>query len=263
MNMNLNSMPADAMQDLASLGASLGIDTNIQFEQSGKTGVLQMSNTGSQHVTFEWMQFRNPFETNKKIAEKKAAADFTPTYPVYDKVLIVNIHTAGQKEPFIGRAEDYHKQTYFPQYKRFLDGKSQIIGTPIEKAEFLMGPEAMELRARGVQTIEQLAASGDVLCEVLPRGYEIRDLARMEMQLIKENTVGDAAKKLSAELHSANDKITALHKENARRDEEMEEMRKILQQMSYGVNVPILELNAAEDPTVDIKRGPGRPKANV
>lgn len=223
--------------DFNQLGIGAGIPSfgsptleNLQFEATEKPGVLQLKSIGRQFVKFYHKKFYNAFQTSQT------------GQPVWEEKLMVKIVTPGDKTEYDGLAHDYHKRAYFVQYTRFREGKGEPEGTPIEHAEFLLGPESVDLKYLGVHTIEQMAEASDVLCEQVTRGYELREHARVWCKITHGQSLLDSTKKMSAELSAARDQIVRLEAENTKRDVEMAELKKMLNELG------------------PIKRGPGRPR---
>ena len=250
--MNINEVSQTVNQAVSGLGID-GLGGDFEFESTNNAGVLQLKSTGRQNVKFYYKEFYNAWATEQKAKEQKAQDDFSPVIPVYDKVLMVEIHTPGEKKPFDGRAEDYHKRTYFQAFQRFMQGKEEDHGTPIENADFLIGPEAMDLRVQGIKSIEKLAVASDYLCETMPRGYQLREHAKMWVTVNHGNEVSGTTKKLSAELSSAQETIEALRKQNESTNAQMSELLQMVKQLQSGYVTPKA---AASKPIIEFPEPP-------
>lgn len=233
----------------------------LQFEPTQNAGVLQLKGTGRQMVKFYTKEFYDMFATEKAGAEAKAKGIKDPVVPVYIKKEMVHIVTPGDKTEYDGPAEDYHKRAYFQQYSRFKEGKGMNLGTPLADAEFLHGPEITELAYHQVHTIEQLADAGDLLCETMPRGYDIREHARAWCKITHGNQLQNATKRLSADLNEARKIIIEMSESNKKRDEEMAELRAMLQGARNTVTVDEAVVSMAARPSVEAPKKPrGRPR---
>lgn len=186
----------------------------IEFEGSNAQGVLQMKSTGRQFVQFYTKEFYNPQKAN--------------TDAPYETKLLVRIVTPGDKTEYDGVAEDYHKRAYFRNYQAFKEGKTAIVGQSVDDSEFILAPEATELRHLGVHTVEQLADASDILCEQLPRGFELREHARNWYRVNHGRSVVDTTKKLGAELNEAREVMTRQAKALEDTQKQLAEMREAM-----------------------------------
>jgi hypothetical protein len=226
----------------------------LEFEPSGKPGVLQMKSSGRQSVKFYWADTYNEFKTLQKRDEARQSGSLAPVAPVYEKREMVRIVTPGDRSIYDGLAEDYHKRNYFQQYAKFRDGKDVDIGARLEQAEFIQAPEIIELNYLGVYSIQQMAEAADTLCERLPRGYELREGCRAWVQMRQGNALEGITKRVSAELSSAQSLIVALQKESDERKRELETVKAMLSNLSITAQA---EVAKAEAPS---KKKAGRTK---
>jgi hypothetical protein len=236
-----------------------GIPTlqGLEFEPSGKPGVLQMKSSGRQSVKFYWADHYNEFKTLQKREAAKLAGDYAPIAPVYEKREMVRIVTPGDRSVYDGIAEDYHKRNYFQQYAKFRDGKDIDIGARLEQAEFIQAPEIIELNYLGVYSIQQLAEAADTLCDRLPRGFELREGCRAWVQMRQGNALEGITKRVSAELSAAQSTIVTLQKESDERNRELQTVKAMLQNLSLSAHA---EVAKAQGP---VKNKGGRPKKPV
>ncbi len=107
-------------------------------------------------------------------------------------------------------------------------GLGPQVGQSVDDSEFILAPEATELRHLGVHTVEQLADASDILCEQLPRGFELREHARNWYRVNHGRSVVDTTKKLGAELNEAREVMTRQAKALEDTQKQLAEMREAM-----------------------------------
>lgn len=221
---NNQQLPSEVTDLVNNVSASFGMGS-VEFEPTNNPGVFQTKTNSRQNVRFFNQKFYNPYETKRQNDERKRIDINSPTIPVWDELELVEIATPGEGKPFVGIAEDYHKQVHFKQYKAFKQGSDQSLGTPLSQAEFLAGIEIVELMAQGVRTIEQLSQASDILCNLIPRGFEIRDHSRYWLKTKETESSGEAVKKMSSDLSEALKQIALLVDKQQRSDAELASLK--------------------------------------
>lgn len=227
------------------------ITQGLQFEPlAGSSGVFQLSSAGNrQSVTFYTKEFYHDGDTQAARLAAEANGE-PPPAPVYHRREMVRIVTPGDRSVYDGVAEEYHKRNYFRQYAAYRDGKNGPIGTDLKDAEFVGSSELIELNYLGCYTIEQLADAADSLCDRLPRGYELRNAAKVFLEVTNRNSLLGATKKLSGDLDASKALILKLERDLTSQKKEADEMKAILARMSLNAQVEDAE---AETPRRKIR----------
>lgn len=104
--------------------------------------------------------------------------------------LKVHIINPGDKTEVDDYAQDYHKTMFYRQYKRYLDGNNAPEGTALSQCAFVPPGVVLELRTKGVHTLEQLADASESLCGLVPNGWALREHARAQRKANIENQRG-------------------------------------------------------------------------
>ena len=183
--------------------------------------------TENEIVTFNWEVSKNNFQSEKE------------NRPIFDKVLIATIRSAGQQKS-VGKLEmlrvfgDERKKysSYYEKYKKYVDdfiengdgGKLQ--GTPIEQWGELSMERAASLRALNIYTVESLLELPDTALHQV--GMDARKLQSKAKAYIDARKGGQEALKVAeqaiAEKEELKQELEAKNKELIERVEMLEKM---------------------------------------
>lgn len=150
--------------------------------------------------------------------------------PIFDEVEYIEIRTPGDKTNIVDRpVTEADRRQYAAQYRAWKAGDDeQLSGTPLAQWPSVTRAQVEELRYFGVRTVEQLAAMSDGnLQNVGP----IRALRQQAIDFL------EAAR--------GNAPLTTLRAELAKRDNELDALRKQVEALTSAAS--------------EVKRGPGRP----
>lgn len=190
--------------DLSSAIPSFGSPTLQGFDTSNLTPNQRIGGVSNrQYVRF----FKEKFRSNAVIGwiTDQISGQRKPKFEVKEvEREMVHIKTPGDKNEVVSVAEDWHKRNFWNQYSAFRAGRTAPIGTPIDECSYISPHIATELLYLGVRTEEQLADAADVLCQQIPDGYNLRELAIGNCKVKAEN---------------ANPVITSLQSELRQKDE--------------------------------------------
>jgi hypothetical protein len=108
-------------------------------------------------------------------AVQDEAATASQGRPIFREVEMVEIIIAGN--PYtrpVKRVTDEHRERWPELYKQFKAGQEQILeGTPIEEWPALTKAQALELKAIGVHTVEQVASLSDLAKQRIGMGGSV------------------------------------------------------------------------------------------
>lgn len=172
--------------------------------------------------------------------------------PIFEDVIFCEICTPGNALNIIDvPAREDHKQRFplhWAHFKNTQGGDAREIGTPLSQWPLLSVSQVEELRALKFFTVESIAnasdqqignigmAGGMAPVSFRQRAKNFLMAAKDESALAKQ---AEEVARLKAEQEA----------KDARHAEQMEEMRKQIEELSAAVNIP--------------KRGPGRPKEQI
>lgn len=110
--------------------------------------------------------------------------------PVSKYKVYVLIPFPGTHDEFDGPATDDHKRRFPDAWAAFQRNESHtIIGTPLEKYPELNDKQIMELRTKGLYTIEQLAAASDLTMQSM--GPDARKIVKKARDFMERNRYTD------------------------------------------------------------------------
>jgi hypothetical protein len=164
--------------------------------QSGTTLHVEHGNDSNLYVEFRMEPVHQPF-----LSEKEGR-------PIFKDVPYIRILTPGDKTKVIDRPVDDGDQRRFPrQWEAFKSqGINVLEGTPILEWSPLTKSEAMELKALGFHTVEQLASARDDSLSWLG-AVELRKKAQTFLAASKDNSF---ISKMNGELAQRDADILAL-----------------------------------------------------
>jgi cell division protein FtsB len=125
----------------------------------------------------------------------------------------VKIITPGDKNIIDDYATDWHKEEFYPQYEAFMKGKGGIVGTPLSAVPFIPPSKILELKVKGVVTLEQLADSSDVLADSISNGRLLRDhaIAQVKANIANQSSAEvNLLKKQMADMQKQNEALMAV-----------------------------------------------------
>jgi hypothetical protein len=113
-------------------------------------------------------------------AVEDAIATAAAGRPIYRQEERVQIIQPGNPNSPVMLVNEDHRNKWPDQYARFRAGEDHTIdGTPIEQWPFLKKVNVLELKGKGIFTVEQCAALSDLACQGLGMGgTAIRSMAK-------------------------------------------------------------------------------------
>lgn len=192
--------------------------------ENAVTGV-RVSGKGRQYVRFYKKKFVQVYATDVHINPVTGSTKVLSTGTREVEREFVEIVTPGDKNTFDDFAEDYHRRTYWKQYKAFRDNEGAMMGKDLDLCSYVPGSIATELKYRGCHTEEQLADASDFLCGQVANGFDLREFARAMVKAETENSNQGQVGHLRGELLKAQTTISALM-------EEQEKMKTMLLDMN-------------------------------
>lgn len=172
-------------------------------------------NNRRQFVRFYTKKFMQPYAQEVRVNERTGAVQVLKTGLKEVEWEMVNIVTPGDKNVVDDRAQDFHKRSYFQQYKNFRDGKGVPMGQPIEECSYVAPEVCTELKYLNVHVEEQLADASDILCEQLPNGFQLREFARANCKARSDNAATPQVAALRAEMEKLQSVLSAQAQELA------------------------------------------------
>lgn len=152
-------------------------------------------------------------------AVEDAVATASAGRPIYRQEERVQIIQPGNPNSPVMLVNDDHRQKWPEQYARFRAGEEHTVdGTPIDNWPALKKVHVLELKAKGIFTIEQCAGLSDPACQTLGMGgTAIRSMAKAyldDAEAIALVTMAvdqrDKAEALAATLQRQLDELTPL-----------------------------------------------------
>ena len=121
-------------------------------------------------------------------AVKQGAASDEAGRPIFKDTPYVRIHVPGDKTSIIDTAvEEEHKHRFTAQWEKFQKGMSQAPdGTPVEQWPQLTLSQAMEFKALGIFTVEQVSTMSDAAAQRFMGGQELKRRAETFLKLSKD-----------------------------------------------------------------------------
>lgn len=116
-----------------------------------------------------------------KINEKTGSSIPVKTVVENREREFVEIVTPGEKNIVDDEVQEYHKRQFPREYIAFREGKGAPRGTPIDQLSYVPAGVVMELLIHKVQVEEQLANASDLLCGLIPDGFQLREFARASL----------------------------------------------------------------------------------
>lgn len=183
------------------------------FDLSNVQDGERIKGSNRQYIRFYKKKFTEVYATKVKINEKTGTTTIleTGTRPVEREM--VHIITPGDKNIVDDFACDFHRRSFWNQYKAFRDGKTAPVGMSLDDSGFVSPGVATELRYLGCHTVEQLADASDVLCQQIPNGFELREFARAKCKADLDNKNLSQVNILKAELEKSNAVIAEMQKQ--------------------------------------------------
>lgn len=178
------------MLDLSPVGSILneigdqGLNT---FDVNSAADGQRVRGSGRQYVRFYYKKFARPVCTKAKI--NPVTGSSTPLTIEMQEVTqeFVEIINPGDKNIVDQPAEDYHRREHFRQYSAFKAGKGVMPGKDLDEVSYVPSNVALELKYHGCKTEEQLADASDVLCGLIPNGFQLRDFAKAVVAAESDN----------------------------------------------------------------------------
>lgn len=220
-----------------------GAPTLDGFDTSSVGQGQRIGGSNRQYVRFYKKNVPETYATKVRTDPKTGTNKVLATDVRNVEVEYVHIVTPGDKNEIDQPAQLFHKKEHFIAYTAFRDGKTAPIGIDVEETSFIAPSVALELKYRGCHTVEQLADGSDLLCEMIPNGFELREFAR---GYCKQNITD----KSNAESVLLRSELTKSQETIAAMAAQMSEMQSML-----------VDLKGRPMGNDHIKRGPGRPKA--
>lgn len=205
---------------LGSVPSLQGLDfSNLQMGEPVRGKARMM-------VRFYWKNEPEIYATEVKINPKTGATTVLKSDIRTVKREMVEIVIPGEKNIVDDRVSQYHREEFYPQYKAFREGKSAPTGTPIEQVEFLEGVPAiaLELKVKGCQTLEQLAAASDFLCGQIADGFLYREFAKTAVKAQSSNKNLAQVNALKSELDEVKKQLSQLLNAQGKPFEQEEEV---------------------------------------
>ncbi len=180
---------------------------------------------------------------------------------VYDDIPYIKIIIPGDKNQIVDRpANDADKQRYVEAWGRFEAGRSGLAeGTAIERWPYLTPAQIMEMRALGIQTVEQIASTSDANLKLFGmNGRELREQAEQYLQPTDETVVA-----LRSELQQKDQRIKELEVAQGRMERALDALEDRTQSAATAYSEPtaaptVADLTAQAEP-VEADQ-PARPK---
>ena len=142
-------------------------------------------------------------------AVKQGAASDEAGRPIFKDTPYVRIHVPGDKTSIIDTAvEEEHKHRFAAQWEKFQKGMSQAPdGTPVEQWPQLTLSQAMEFKALGIFTVEQVSTMSDAAAQRFMGGQELKRRAETFLKVSKDTA---EAQRLATENHELKTKVESL-----------------------------------------------------
>lgn len=204
-----------------------GLDTfDLRNAQDGQ----RLRGSGRQFVRFYSKKESRPVTVEAKINPVTGAS--TPIKVEMREFVqdFINVINPGDKNEIDVPVEEHHKREFYRQYAAYKSGKGAPIGVPVEECSYIPPNVITDLRYNGCQTEEQLAEASDILCGIIPNGFQLRDFAKAVVK--------------SKDANKASPQVQALQEQNR----EMQEKMNAMQEQLIALSTQQVE-----------KRGPGRP----
>lgn len=178
------------------------------------------------------IDFQMNFEQNEQAeADKKLIAIFfkgteknemksaEAGRPIFDEFDYIKILAPGSKDAFCGDASPQYQERFPQQWARYKAGQNQnMSGTPLNMLPWLSMGQIAEFNAVNVHTIEQLVGMPDSLSQKFMGHHGIKQKAQQYLDVAKDNAPN-----------------VRLQHELTKRDEEIEELRRVVTAMQAKI----------------------------
>lgn len=130
--------------------------------------------------------------------------------PIFDEVDLVKIITPGQRDSFVGDANEHYQQRFPQQWARYKSGRSQeLSGTPLNQLPWMSISQIAEFNAVGCHTVEQLVGMSDAVAHKFMGFQNIRQRAELYLEAA---TAAAPALRLQNELQKRDEQIAELQR---------------------------------------------------
>jgi len=168
---------------------------------------------------------------NKEITDSHAVLDANGKVVKYEPrkttKLFINVINQGDKNEVDDIATDAHKEDFFGQYRKFVQGGGRPVGTPLTGLSFLSPSSLLELRVRGIVSLEQLNLASDLDIEGIADGSRIRAQAKSQLEANLENSQTSDMQALKQELAEERKQKQAYMLSAQELEEEMKRLTKV------------------------------------
>lgn len=181
-------------------------------------------------------------------------------HAVYEKVDMVAVHHAGERDPIVRYVEPIDRARWPQQWEAYQAGQSQLPDGTSIAILFPADPQTVKnMEAIGIFTVEQLAAMADSAANNIPFGGRLKQKA---IDFIAARDGAEGFNRVQAQLDRERERTKSLETEMA---ELKQQMATLSQRGPESAAAPALtpemiaqiamEVAAVQPP----KRGPGRP----
>lgn len=129
--------------------------------------------------------------------------------PIFDEIDVIKIISPGQRDSFVGLADEQYQQRFPTQWARYKAGRDQGegSGTPLSMLPWMSMSAVAEFKAMNCHTIEQLVGMPDSVSQRFMGHHQLKQRAQAYLDAAK-----DAAPlmKLNAELEKRDEQIAQL-----------------------------------------------------
>jgi hypothetical protein len=141
---------------------------------------------------------------NKEITESHAVLDANGKVVKHETKkpikLFINVITEGDKNEKDDVATDANKEDFFEEYKKFMQGGNRQVGTPLSGLSFVSPTSLLELKVRGIFSLEQLSVATDLDLEGVANANMIKAQAIAQLEANLENSQSTEMQRLKQEL---------------------------------------------------------------
>lgn len=215
----MNLSPLDTIIPSFDAATLQGFDPNADLLSNQRVGGAP----NRQFVQFFMRKEAGPVAVEAVINEKTGERRVTKREIREIEREWVRVITPGDTNKVEQPAEEYHRRDFVRQYAAFKSGDLTPFGTPLDECSYVQPNIVTELNYLGCKTEEQLADASDYLCNMIANGHELREIAKARCKVAQENQQLGKVNQLQIELKKS--------------QEEMAELRKLVQQLTQSSQI--------------------------